>query len=40
MEKFIRARNELKNFLEDDRSDALNGLFVGAVVWDAVDEDS
>jgi hypothetical protein len=36
----MRALNELKNFLVDDRSDALNGLFLGAVVWDAGDEDS
>lgn len=29
--------DERKKFLEDDLSDALKGLFVGAVVWAAAD---
>ena len=38
MERGMRDPGELKEFLEEDLSDALKGLFVGAVVWEAVDE--
>ena len=33
----MRSADSQKDFLKDDLSDALKGLFVGAVVWEAAD---
>jgi len=35
----VRTPDEMKKFLEADLRDALKGVFVGAVVWDAADEE-
>src|SRR3984885_15796148 len=37
MEAYIASADRQKDFLKDDLSDALKGLFVGAVVWEAAD---
>jgi hypothetical protein len=37
MEVYMRTVDSQKDFLKDDLSDALKGLFVGAVVWEAAD---
>jgi hypothetical protein len=38
MEVYMRTEGSQKDFLKDDLSDALKGLFVGAVVWEAADK--